>query len=65
MSFEQRDMQYFFYGGKQWYGVPPTYLLAVTPHMNNVNSELWGGEICLICCFFLQKFYYIYDTTVF
>jgi len=58
MSFEQRDwnssMQYFFYDGKQWYGVP-TYLLAMTHHINNVNSEFWWG-IHLICCFSCKNF---------
>jgi len=55
-------MQYFFCDGKQWYGVP-TYLLAMTHHMNNVNSELWGGYILFVV--FTAKPLLHYDTTIF
>lgn len=52
----------FFYGGKQRYGVP-TYLLASTHHMNNINSELWGG--CILFVVFPAKILLHYDTTIF
>jgi len=64
MFFEQKDgnsnMQYFFYDGKQWYGVP-TYLFLMTHHMNNVNSDSGGGGYFLFVVFPAKNLLH-YDT---